>query len=202
MLSRWSPQGGRTWTGPSTGRYCAAEKRDPLGLPPRPRASAHSQPGTSSGGPSACGDGAGAVSRVGGAIAQQYRSDARMAPLTPGPRSGQSEPGRRLSRAVSRKSPIDHRQPQARDGAGAPGGPPKAEPGAGSAGRGAAQRRRLDLGTAQFGNGSCRQWRDDKDLCHRQERGPPPGDHPARQEVSEHGFLGAESGSSGHSRCS
>ncbi len=32
-----------------------------------------------------------------------------------------------------------------RDGAGAPSGPPKAEPGAGSAGRGAAQRRRLDI---------------------------------------------------------
>ena len=34
------------------------------------------------------------------------------------------------------------------DGAGAPGGPPKAEPGAGSAGPGAAQRRRLmEIGT-------------------------------------------------------
>ena len=43
-------------------------------------------------------------------------------------------------------SPVDQWHHQARDGAGAPGGPPKAEPGAGSAGRGAAQRRRLDDG--------------------------------------------------------
>jgi hypothetical protein len=38
------------------------------------------------------------------------------------------------------------------DGAGAPGGPSEAEPGAGGAGPGAAQRRRLILDTADFGS--------------------------------------------------
>jgi hypothetical protein len=43
------------------------------------------------------------------------------------------------------------RRTAGQDGAGAPGGPPKAEPGAGSAGRGAAGAA-LILRTAQFGN--------------------------------------------------
>ena len=51
-----------------------------------------------------------------------------------------------------RVSQPDLRHLPSRDGAGAPGGPAKAEPGAGSAGPGAAQRRRLDLRTAKFGN--------------------------------------------------
>jgi len=43
---------------------------------------------------------------------------------------------------VCRDDVIDLQELLSQDGAGAPGGPPKAEPGAGSAGRGAAQRRR------------------------------------------------------------
>ena len=49
---------------------------------------------------------------------------------------------------------MDLRQLSGWDGAGVPGGAsPRPEPGAGSAGPGAAQRRRLILKTAEFGNG-------------------------------------------------
>ncbi len=71
-------------------------------------------------------------------------------PWTRWPRSGQSKPRKT---AASRPLPDEQsdRHCLMGDGAGALGGPSEAEPGAGSAGRGAG-RRRLDLSTGQFGN--------------------------------------------------
>jgi hypothetical protein len=71
-------------------------------------------------------------------VAGRKRTEAARGGPPAGPGNSEAEPDCRLTRAGR-----GDRQPPGWDGAGAPGGPPKAEPGAGSAGPGAAQRRCL-----------------------------------------------------------